>query len=468
MKAINWPSLGMAKIYGDVRALGMRTLILTILAMALMNIAILTALSRTSGEFDESLRGPPMVRQAAAAARLMDELEPNQRIVALAAINSPSLRLSLNEDFSDTPPVANPSEVFVPIISVYKAVLGDRPFSVYKRVDSNDWPWPVATLAHDLIIVMRLSDGSGLVVENGEQFRRMIGIYGVAFVVGVLSLVLVGLMMWASLSYAGPLGRLAHASNNFVKAAYSDDGLTPLPENGPKPVRQLAAALNLAGTKLVQLTIERTNTLAAVAHDLRTYLTRLRMRSEFIEDDTQREKTIRDIEDMTRLIEDTLSLGRAVTKQSASERLNLGDWLEEFVAHRTELGEPLTLLPFEHAAEVEVVEPELKRVLNNLVDNGLRYGGATTLALHSNDPDTVDIEILDDGPGVPDAFIDRMQEPFTRIEASRSRDTGGAGLGLAISKALIEQVGGTLHLSNRESGGFCARITLQRAQGDSA
>ena len=99
--------------------------------------------------------------------------------------------------------------------------------------------------------------------------------------------------------------------------------------------------MNTAGSKLVRLTVERTNTLAAVAHDLRTYLTRLRMRSELIEDDTQKAKSIRDIEEMTQLIEDTLSLGESVAKPSQSERLNLAAWLEGFVAHRVDGGDPI-------------------------------------------------------------------------------------------------------------------------------
>lgn len=447
----------------QVRTLGIRALILTIVAAAVINLSFLTALSRLGSDMDQGLRAPPMVRQAAAAAQLMDKLGPEDRVLALDATSSKGLRLSLIPDFGVTAPVENPVEVFVPIIALYSDVLGDRPFSVYKRTSGGIWDWSRATLADDLIIVVRLADGAGLVIENGAEFRRLVSLYGVAFIVGLLSLVLIGLMTWASLTYARPLNRLAIASKQFVTAASAAAPVEPLPEIGPRPVRDLAAALNLAGAKLVQLTIERTSTLAAVAHDMRTYLTRLRMRSEFIEDTVQREKAIRDIEDMTQLVEDTLLLGQAARRRPVPERVDLANWLQDFVARRQEMGEPVRLSLAARTAEVMVATPELTRILNNLVDNALRYAGTANLVLTSDTPNPVEVEVWDNGPGVPEAFLGRMTNPFTRLETSRSRDTGGAGLGLAITKALTEQIGGTLHLANRDDGGFSARVTFPRA-----
>jgi signal transduction histidine kinase len=451
--------------FSQVRTLGMRALILTIVAAAVMNVSILTVLSGLGSDMDQGLRAPPMVRQAAAAAQLMDKLGPDDRILALDATSSQGLRLSLIPDFAATPPVENPIEVFVPIIALYSDVMGDRPFSVYKRTHGGIWDWSTATLADDLIIVVRLADGAGLVIENGAAFRRLVSLYGVALIVGLLSLVLIGLMTWASLSYARPLNRLAMASKQFVAAASAAAPVEPLPEIGPRPVRDLAAALNLAGAKLMQLTIERTSTLAAVAHDLRTYLTRLRMRSEFIEDVVQRDKAIRDIDDMTQLVEDTLLLGHAAKWRPLPERVDLARWLQDFVERRHDMGEPVRLSITARTADVMAATPELTRILNNLVDNALRYAGTANLVLKTDAPDAVEVEVevWDDGPGVPEAFLGRMTDPFTRLETSRSRDTGGAGLGLAITKALTEQIGGTLHLANRNSGGFSARVTFAKA-----
>lgn len=440
--------------------LGFRGLVLTILIVALLNIAFLIALSQTNSNFDRSLVAPPLVRQAAAAAELLDQLDEEGRTLALAATNSSGLRMTIAPDFGTTPPVENPIEVFVPVIEIYKAVLGDRPFSVYSRSDDGEPIQQAALLTDDLIIVMQLRDGSALVVESGAEFQRNVGLYGIALVIGFLSLLITGLMVWASVAYARPLSRLAQASQNFVDAVNTSSPLEPLPETGPKPVRDLAVAMNMAGSKLVHLTVERTNTLAAVAHDLRTYLTRLRMRSELIEDDTQRAKSIQDIEEMTQLIEDTLSLGESVAKPSLTERLDLAVWLETFVAHRVDAGDPINMSTNLQAPIVEVVPAALSRALNNLIDNAIRYAGQANVMLEKGGANFAHISVQDDGPGVPDDYLKKMTDPFNRLEQSRSRDTGGAGLGLAIAKAFTEQIGGELALTNRPAGGFCAQITL--------
>ncbi|ETX26747.1 hypothetical protein RISW2_19475 [Roseivivax isoporae LMG 25204] len=438
----------------------MRTLVLTIFALALVNISLAVAMRWSATDFDASLAGPPVVRQAAAAARLMDELDPQTRPTALAALNSPLLQFSLSARFDDTPPVENPAPVFVPIISLYQGVLDERPFSVFHRNGLRTGLLRPTTLSDDIIIVMRLADGAGLVVSGGDEYRRLVGSYGVTLAVGVLSVVLIGLMTWASLSYARPLEQLARASRTFVERANTAAGLQPLPETGPRPVRELASALNLAGARIARAMTEQTTTLAAIAHDLRTYLTRLRMRNEFIEDDVQREKNARDIEDMSRLIDDTLLLGEASHEKPEFTRVDLTEWLTEFAARRRDVGDAVHATTPSAAITADIAAPELTRVLNNVVDNALRYAGSASIAVSWVDPATVAIDVVDAGPGVPDAFLDEMSSPFTRIEGSRSRDTGGAGLGLAIAKALMEQIGGGLSLTNLERGGFRARLTL--------
>jgi hypothetical protein len=150
--------------FSQLRTLGVRALILTIVAAAVMNVSILTVLSRLGSDIDHGLRAPPMVRQVAAAAQLMDKLGPEDRILALAATSSQGLRLSLVPDFGVTAPVENPIEVFVPIIALYADVLGDRPFSVYKRTQGGIWGWPTATLADDIIIVVHTRKG-GILLE---------------------------------------------------------------------------------------------------------------------------------------------------------------------------------------------------------------------------------------------------------------------------------------------------------------
>jgi len=460
MKSGVLPARPWTAIFRAASRLGLRSLVLTIFALALVNITFAIAMSWSVPDFDNSLAGPPMVRQAAAAARLMDELNAETRPVALAALNSAVLQFSLSERFDDTPPVENPAPVFVPLISMYQAILDDRPFSVYQRGGARTGLLRPTTLSDDIIIVMRLADGTGLIVSSGEEYRRLVGSYGVTLVIGVLSVVLIGLMTWASLSYARPLEHLARASRSFVESANTAARFEPLPETGPRPVRELASALNLAGARIARAMTEQTTTLAAIAHDLRTYLTRLRMRNEFIDDPVQRAKTATDIEDMSRLIEDTLLLGAVTHRKPDFSRVDLTEWLAGFVARRAEVGDAVHAETPPTAITADIAEPELTRVLNNLVDNALRYAGSASIAVERVDPGTVVIDVVDDGAGVPADFLAEMSNPFTRIEGSRSRDTGGAGLGLAIAKALLQQIGGGLSLSNLDRGGFLARVTL--------
>ncbi|MEO0668238.1 MAG: hypothetical protein AAFZ99_10025 [Pseudomonadota bacterium] len=190
--------------------LGFRGLVLTVLIVALLNTAFLIVLSQTNSNFDRSLIAPPLLRQAAAAAALMDQLDDAGRALALAATNSGGLRMTVAPDFSATPPVESPIEVFVPVIEVYKAVLGDRPFSVYSRANEGRLVRRSALLTDDLILVIHLRDGSALVVESKGQFQRNVGLYGIALVIGFLSLLITGLMVWGSVTYARPLSRLPH------------------------------------------------------------------------------------------------------------------------------------------------------------------------------------------------------------------------------------------------------------------
>lgn len=465
LRPMNWLVAPWRALAQAVARLGLRALAVTIGAMAILNVTILIAAGALDRDADLDLLAPPIIGQAASAAALMDALAPATRAHALRALNSPMLRVEMIDDFADTPTVQNPAPVFVPIIAAYAAALGDRPFSVYLRREDTMRTRALrrARIVDDLIVVMRLADGSGLLVEAGAAYRRRIALDVIGYVVGVVGLGLIGLMTWASLSYARPLGRLAEASERFAETL---DG-APLAERGPRPVRDLAAALNVMRARLARLMAERTTTLAAIAHDMRTYLTRLRMRAEFIDDGAQRDKAIVDLDDMGRLLEDALSLGRVSAEPPPLTTTDLAAFLRDFAERRAEAA-PGRLVwsvaaPAEGARAL-TSRPDLTRALDNLVDNALRYAGSAALTLSvgpgGDGSPIAEIALRDDGPGAPEAFLERITEPFTRLETSRSRETGGAGLGLAIAKARTERAGGVLQLSNHPSGGFWARIRL--------
>ncbi len=405
----------------------------------------------------------PIIEQAQAAVLLLEQLPPAQHDQALDAMSSPFITFDVINVYENELESQNergePLAVFRPIIANYRSVLGDRPFRVYSR---NNGGWRIGRdadgqlMAQDFLIVIRLADGAGLLVQPSPVYQRHLVMNLSALVSSVVGLALLAALVWASLATARPLRDMAMAAERLSR----DLDAPPMPERGPRTVRELAAAFNAMQRELRRLMGERTRTLAAIAHDLRTYLTRLRMRAEFIEDESQREKAMRDVTDMTAMIEDTLALARAVDAPPSEATSDLAALVEEIAAERQESGDPVTVQVIaEGPLPVRASRGDLKRALANLVDNGVRYGGRADVSL-TRDADRARLVVRDDGPGVPEDDIPRLFEPYARLESSRSRDTGGTGLGLAIAKAVIDRAAGTLSLANATGGGLEARVTL--------
>ena len=211
---------------------------------------------------------------------------------------------------------------------------------------------------------------------------------------------------------------------------------------------------------------DRTRVLAAVAHDMRTYLTRLRLRTEFIEDMDQRRRAETDVEEMSLLLDDTLLFAQQASAAPGSAATT--DPLAAIYALvelRRELGEPVEFLPPPGLVRaIGCSGLALRRMLGNLIDNAIRYGGQAQVSL-SDDDNGVSIIVQDNGPGAPHEALDRLMLPFERLETSRARSTGGAGLGLAIVKGLAESCGGRLVIENRLEGGLRAIMRFAPASG---
>ncbi|MGZ5792663.1 MAG: sensor histidine kinase, partial [Croceibacterium sp.] len=175
-------------------------------------------------------------------------------------------------------------------------------------------------------------------------------------------------------------------------------------------------------------------------------------------DDAEREKMARTIEDIARTLDDILSLARVGRPTDPLESTDLGALVASVVEEFEDMGEPVTLEEGPRIA-LPLRATWLRRALRNLIANALRYGQHATVSL-SRDGGTAVIRILDDGPGIPERDLSRMMEPFTRGEGSRNRTTGGAGLGLAIARAIAEQHGGRLVLANRPEGGLSVELRL--------
>jgi signal transduction histidine kinase len=253
-----------------------------------------------------------------------------------------------------------------------------------------------------------------------------------------------------------PLAYLARAAESMSPAVD-----TPrLAEDGPTEVANAATAFNAMQDRIAQYLQERLHILASISHDLQTPITRMRLRAEALDDSTARTKLIDDLGEMEHLVREGVAYARSVHGASESpRRIDPDAFLESLVFDYQDTGKPVTLSG-RIGGTAEVRPHALRRVLGNLIDNAIKYGGSAEVIAMRKPAGALRIAVADRGPGIPAAELERVLQPFYRLEGSRNRDTGGAGLGLAIASQLVTSIGGRLTLENRDDGGLQATIVL--------
>ena len=251
-----------------------------------------------------------------------------------------------------------------------------------------------------------------------------------------------------------PLRRFAHAA----RALYHGTDRVHVPETGPQEIRDMAIAFNEMQARIRQLMATRTHTLAAVSHDLKTPLTRMRLRVEMLAGWPEGAGLIRDIRDMERMLDQTLAHLRGDRTDEETRLLDLAAMLTTLVDDATDQGADVRMIAAP-SIKLEGRPLALKRAFHNLIDNAVKYGeqAAITLADHGH---SVRVEIADQGPGIPDDRKEEVFQPFVRLEPSRSRETGGFGLGLSIAKDIIDGHGGNIELISGPEGGLLVRVDL--------
>ncbi|MDT6962164.1 ATP-binding protein [Cupriavidus sp. SZY C1] len=256
---------------------------------------------------------------------------------------------------------------------------------------------------------------------------------------------------------ARPVQQLASGANRLAQDVHAP----PLDEDtGPAEARDATHALNLMQQRIRTQLAQQSRFLAAVSHDLRTPLTRMSLRIERIEDNDVRYRLRQDLAEMNGLIDATLYYLRERDDATGPrQRVDVLALLQAVVDDAQEIGQDVRLSG--EAAPLLAYPAELRRAVVNLVENAHRYGGAAHIVL-ADSPERVTIDVCDNGPGIPPAELQRVLEPFYRVESSRSRATGGVGMGLAIAADIVARHGGELKLSNRPEGGLRVSITLPR------
>jgi signal transduction histidine kinase len=270
---------------------------------------------------------------------------------------------------------------------------------------------------------------------------------------GVLYLIVLGAAVWIALRLARPLRALTAAAETLGRGAPE-----PLDPSGPADVRRLVWAFNDMNRRVAGLLDEKDRMLGAIGHDLKTPLASMRIRAESLEPPEERARLVATIEEASSMLDDILLLARTGRAREASRPVDIGALAEAVADDYADLGRPVTTGAVERVVAT-VNDGLLRRALRNLIDNALAYAGSAEVIVAREGREVV-LSVTDEGPGVPEADIGRLLEPFERGEASRNRETGGSGLGLAIVRAIVEGHGGRLVLANRPQGGLAASLRL--------
>ncbi|MGA9956475.1 MAG: ATP-binding protein [Bradyrhizobium sp.] len=333
---------------------------------------------------------------------------------------------------------------------------GPEQRSLHRRLDSSYRIFPLANEQNRRRVGIALPDGamiSARVLRDPRSRPFWIGSWGVTLLFAIISVSL--LSLWAARALTAPLSAFAKAAENFsVNGAAS-----ALPERGPEEIRSVAKALNRMQERITALIDDRTKMLAAISHDLRTPITRMRLRAEFIEDEAHRVRMMGDLDQMRSMLESVLSFLRNDRRLEAMTLTDIASTLQLVADQFADIGHKVTYEGPEHA--MATVRPDdLTRSVTNLVENSVRYGALVTIRLATS-ADVATIEVEDDGPGISDARKEVMLEPFVRGDDARNMDeTAGFGLGLSIARAVVLAHGGKLSLHDRAPHGLIVRIEL--------
>jgi signal transduction histidine kinase len=262
------------------------------------------------------------------------------------------------------------------------------------------------------------------------------------------------LSMLAARRLVKPLSELTAA----VERIGGSGDAPPLPPRGPQEVRGTIEAFNRMQERLRRFNEDRTRMIAAMSHDLRTPLTRLRLRAELVEDQDQQQKMLRDLDMMGDMIESVLALARDDAKREPRSLVDLSALVEGICEDASDAGEPVTFSG-PRGVTISCRPTALRRAISNLVDNAVKYGRSAAVIL-SPETEHVVITVDDEGPGIPPSEREKVFEPFYRIDGSRDPDTGGVGLGLSVTRSTIWEHGGEITLASRNGGGLSVRLEL--------
>jgi signal transduction histidine kinase len=440
-------------------------LLLAQLATAYLNLAERDRLLYRAG-------GIQLAQRIADVTRFLDSLPAAERRPIVAVFSAPPLAISLDRPPLKPEPAESDFQLRI-FSGVLRHALGEGlPATVVRRSGAPP-PEPEFRMMHpgrgppgmrgmelgnaSFIVQVALRDGTRVTFDSFLSPQdEEVPLRLVATIVILLGTV-VALSLLAVRWVTRPLSTLATAAEKLGE----DINRAPLPVAGPAEVRRAAKAFNTMQSRLARFIGDRTRIVAAMSHDLKTPLTRLRLRTETLEDEALQAKFARDIDEMESMIAQTLDFMRDATSAEPAQPVNVMSLLESLQSDYQDAGQAFEIKG--RAQRPLAGRPQaLRRCLSNLLDNAIRYGQRPSVEVEDR-AEALVIRVLDEGPGMSEMELERAFEPFFRGEGSRSRETGGTGLGLGIARNIARAHGGDVTLRNRAGGGLEATLTLPRA-----
>ncbi|MGL4635289.1 MAG: ATP-binding protein [Beijerinckiaceae bacterium] len=307
---------------------------------------------------------------------------------------------------------------------------------------------------HLALISLQMPDDSWVNVSVFSRLTPPASSHGTVLSTSLMALGVIGLSILLVRWMTRPLQTFADAAHRLYESA---DQAT-VPEEGPREVRELASAFNEMQARIKRLIDNRTQALAAVSHDLKTPLTRLRLKSEGLKDRALATSICGDLAEMEAMLDQTLVYLSGDKSDELIRSLDLAALIQTLADEASDAGSDVTVSGLSRLT-IEGRPLALRRALGNLIANAVKYGERARIAV-ATEADSATITIDDDGAGIPESDMERAFQPFQRLEQSRNKETGGFGLGLTIARTIVAGHGGSLTLANRAQGGLVALVVL--------
>ena len=421
-----------------------------------------------------------MITRTSTIARLIDTTAPDDRERLLPLFSSPELSISLSEKPFEISSMDSDSQIAATFVNnkltenlpagtkILVSIDGNMMFPKHREMHQRRMmqrgfttpPWarhigPHA-MARFVLIQIQLNDKSWVLFERGIPENTFIWPVRILIVLGILLVSVILISLFAVKFITKPLQKLRLAAEGLGKNIQQK----PLDETGPQEIRETAVAFNQMQRRLKNYIEDKAQILAAVSHDLKTPLTRLRLRSDLLDDEEIKNKIQNDLDDMEKMVTATLDFMRGSESKEETQRIDMMALLESIQDDFNDSGHTVQF-------EGELIDTfsgkplALKRCIINLVENGIRYGEKVEINLKDNN-DEITIMICDHGTGIPEELHEKVFSPFYRLEDSRAQHTGGTGLGLGIARNVARAHGGDISLSNNQAGGLCVTLKLPR------